>query len=387
VTAFQSGRYFSGGASNIGWATSTDGGRTWTSGFLPGLSLFSTPAGAAAAVSDPVVAYDAAHGVWLIASLGVSPAVSTLLISRSRDGINWDPPVVAARAVSASLAYDKEWIACDSWPTSPFLGRCYLSYTDLSSRGLSTQRSSDGGLTWSAPARGPDLPLSGAQPLSLPNGDLVVVYLSEAGIVAVRSRNGGTSFQIPTTVSPLAERPVPRFRAPPLPSAELDGNGRIYVAWQDCRFRAGCSGNDIVLSSSNDGVIWAPATRVPIDPARSPATHVVPGLAVDPASGGGSGRIAIAFHSLPAADCTLACRVDVGLISSSDGGSTWTPAQRLSAQSMPFSWMADTSSGRMLGDYISTSFVAGRAVPVFSLASEPSRTGRFRQATFATIVR
>ena len=38
VSAFQVGRFFDGGASNIGWATSLDGGVTWTSGFLPSLT-------------------------------------------------------------------------------------------------------------------------------------------------------------------------------------------------------------------------------------------------------------------------------------------------------------------------------------------------------------
>src|SRR6266581_7291474 len=33
VAAFKVGRYFKGGASNIGWATSITGGRTWTHGF------------------------------------------------------------------------------------------------------------------------------------------------------------------------------------------------------------------------------------------------------------------------------------------------------------------------------------------------------------------
>ncbi|MFD0327743.1 hypothetical protein ACFQZC_04635 [Streptacidiphilus monticola] len=36
VSAFQVGRVSGGGASNIGWATSTDGGQTWTHGFMPG---------------------------------------------------------------------------------------------------------------------------------------------------------------------------------------------------------------------------------------------------------------------------------------------------------------------------------------------------------------
>jgi hypothetical protein len=40
VTVFQSGRFLDGGAANIGFATSRNGGRTWRSGVLPGLSFF-----------------------------------------------------------------------------------------------------------------------------------------------------------------------------------------------------------------------------------------------------------------------------------------------------------------------------------------------------------
>src|SRR4051812_5359296 len=36
VSAFQVGRVSGGGASNVGFATSADGGATWTQGFLPG---------------------------------------------------------------------------------------------------------------------------------------------------------------------------------------------------------------------------------------------------------------------------------------------------------------------------------------------------------------
>src|SRR5262249_41162071 len=39
VSAFQVGRFFNGGATDIGFATSTDGGINWsTPGFLPGLT-------------------------------------------------------------------------------------------------------------------------------------------------------------------------------------------------------------------------------------------------------------------------------------------------------------------------------------------------------------
>src|SRR5207249_181434 len=46
VSTVQVGRFNNGGSSNIGWATSTDGGSTWpNSGQLPGLTVFSSPAG------------------------------------------------------------------------------------------------------------------------------------------------------------------------------------------------------------------------------------------------------------------------------------------------------------------------------------------------------
>jgi hypothetical protein len=39
VTAFQVGRIFGGGGGDIGFATSTDAGATWSSGVLPGITI------------------------------------------------------------------------------------------------------------------------------------------------------------------------------------------------------------------------------------------------------------------------------------------------------------------------------------------------------------
>src|SRR2546430_8727713 len=58
VTAFQVGRFFDGGASDIGWARSGDGGHSWTSGFMPGMTTSSGfSASPYARVSDASVAY------------------------------------------------------------------------------------------------------------------------------------------------------------------------------------------------------------------------------------------------------------------------------------------------------------------------------------------
>ncbi|TME44348.1 MAG: exo-alpha-sialidase, partial [Chloroflexi bacterium] len=64
VAAMQTGRFFSGGSTDIGWATSRDGGANWTHGFLPGITFYDNLGGSFPRVSDPSVAFDAKHGVW-----------------------------------------------------------------------------------------------------------------------------------------------------------------------------------------------------------------------------------------------------------------------------------------------------------------------------------
>ena len=139
VTAFQTGRVDGGGAAAIGWATSTDAGKHWRAGTLA-QSRYEL-------VSDPVVAYDATHATWLVAALGSGNTGVELWVSRSRDGVTWSQPVVAAD--DAPEEYDKEWVACDNSARSPFKGRCYLAYVDFAAQLLGVRRSLDGGQTWS----------------------------------------------------------------------------------------------------------------------------------------------------------------------------------------------------------------------------------------------
>src|SRR5439155_24366623 len=86
VAAAQLGRFFDGGSSDIGFATSTNNGTSWTSGALPGITVFA--GGPYARVSDPSVAYDARHNVWMISTLalGANISGSAVLTSRSVNG-------------------------------------------------------------------------------------------------------------------------------------------------------------------------------------------------------------------------------------------------------------------------------------------------------------
>src|SRR5262245_31328677 len=164
VATFQLGRFEEGAASNVGFATSTDAGRTWRAGVLPGLTGESKPTGRENRVSDPAVAYDALHGTWLISTLGVGAGAYDILVSRSRDGVRWSAPV--ATATGALL--DKEWIACDNGASSPFRGHCYVVYTDDARHQLVSQVSTDGGATWAPPALVAGTDLVGAQPVVRP---------------------------------------------------------------------------------------------------------------------------------------------------------------------------------------------------------------------------
>jgi hypothetical protein len=386
VTTFQSGRSREGGAAMIGFATSHDGGRTWRSGFLPGVTADSTPPGPGRA-SDPVVAYDAVHRVWLIATLSPAPGATRLLISRSADGIRWSGPVTAATATRGDLGYDKEWIACDNWSTSPFRGSCYLSYTDLTSnpRRLATQVSRDGGVTWSAgvPTTPRDPNVVGAFPVVQPNGTLVVIYLDGREMGSARSIDNGASF----TQARIAEATsidLRELRDPPLPAADVDRSGRIYATWHDCATRPNCSANDVVLATSTDGATWS-TRRVPIVSTRSRTHFVHPTVAADPATSGSRVRLGITYYVMPTAACDeLTCRIDAGFVSSPDGGATWTVPRRLTARSSRLGWLPPTALGRMLADYISTSYVRDAVVAVFAHASPPAADGTYREAIYAT---
>src|SRR4029077_8666003 len=68
VAAFQVARISEGGGADLGFATTTDGGKTWTQGYLPGLTD-NYKGGSFSAASDASVVYDAKHGYWLISSL------------------------------------------------------------------------------------------------------------------------------------------------------------------------------------------------------------------------------------------------------------------------------------------------------------------------------
>jgi len=371
VSAFQVARIEDGGGADVGWATSTDGGKAWTSGYLPGLTD-NYKGGQFTAASDAAVAYDVKHGLWLIATLPIIDNNGEAVgVSASSDGINWKKPVL----VDDSGSDDKEWITCDNTSTSPHYGNCYVEWDEPSQGDLVfMSTSSDGGKTWSAGQNTADqISGLGGQPLVQPNGT-VVVPISELGtMVAFRSTNGGKSWTKSTTIADQ------NFRTPDgglrngfgMPTAQIDGSGKIYVVWPDCSFRSGCSSNDLVMSTSTNGTSWSAVARIPIDPVSSTVDHFIPGVGINIGTSGSTAQLTVTYYYYPVANCNNSCKLYVGFTTSGDGGQTWTAGKEL-AGPMQLSWLPQSQNGLMVADYLAAAYSNGNPFGVFAVAKAPN---------------
>ena len=381
VATFQVGRFFDGGGSNIGFATSTNAGETWTHGFLPASTVFATPKGPYPRASDASVAYDAKHKVWIISWLGIvtpSGPVDVLVSRSTNGGLTFGPPKV----VNASGDFnDKNWSVCDDSASSPFYGHCYTEFDDFTKLNrVQLSTSTDGGLTWGAARTTPDHTcVIGGQPLVQPNGTVVMPIddCFETAILSIRSTDGGNTLTRPVLAAQLLNDGHPgAIRSPDLPSAEIDKSGRVYVVWTDCRFEAACNSgnNDLLLISSADGVHWTLPKRIPANPVGSGVDDLIPGLAVDRSTSDSSVHLGLVYYYFPSINCTPStCQLNVGFISSINGGASWSAAEQL-AGPMTLTWLPLTTQGFMVADYLSTSIVPGDddATPVFEVAKPPT---------------
>ncbi len=371
ITSFQVGRVSGGGGADIGYAVSSDGGMTWNNGLLPGITTFQG-GGTNSAVSDTNVAYDGKHGVGIISSLPISISNVQVAVSRSTDGGNtWGKPVVIANGPNL----DKDWLVCDSSATSPFYGNCYMEWDDTGAADqVYMSTSADGALTWSTPILISSALGLGGEPLVEPSGKVIVPFLTDTSTISsFSSSNGGVSWSAPVQVASVTDHTVAGgLRSDALPSAQIDATGNVYVIWQDCRFRANCSSNDLVMSTTADGTTWTTPARIPIDATSSTVDHFIPGLGLDPNTSGASAHLALTYYYYPAAKCTAStCALYAGFISSLDGGQTWSNPTPL-AGPMSLSWLPSTFSGQMVADYIATSFANGKAYGFFAVANAPS---------------
>ncbi|MGW4381011.1 sialidase family protein [Kitasatospora sp. NPDC004531] len=370
VSAYQVGRDVESGATNIGFAVTRDAGLTWNSDVLPGLTV--AGGGAHRRATDPAVAYSAWNHTWLVASLVFDGDTGGgVMVSRSSDdAAYWSAPSWAIGNDGAN--WDKEWIACDNWTSSPYYGTCWLTATRTSSpQAIEIAKSTDGGRSWST-VDGPRPASNGSYPVIRPDGTLVVLYGLNGNVSSFTVTGGGTGWTGRAAVNGGSRKDDPGLRDVAAVSADVDSTGRIVAVWHGCRAATGCQWNGLVQATSTDGLTWT-VTEIDTcaDTALCAATdRVTPSITADPLN---PGRFAIIYNDLSNA------AVSVRYLSSTDGGRTWKKRTSPLTTAMPLTWMPDTAQGRMLGDYLGIASANGNAIPVFPLASAPPAGQAFLQ--------
>lgn len=375
VASYQAGRFRDVGSTNIGWATSTDGGVTWQHGFLSGTTRVA--GGPYDRITDPSVTYDARYATWMIATVvftqtasGIS-APAVLVNLSTNGGLSWGSPITVANEGNGG-GMDKDWVICDNTATSPFYGSCYIQWDDYTRNDLilmSTSR--DGGRSWGATKTTANQ-ASGTSgyPLVQPNGTVIVPISSgnESSLLVYSSHNGGNSWSSTsfiTAVTSFASNAY--FRDNILLAPATDGSGKVYLVWVDCRFETNCRNNDLAMTTSTDGVNWSPVRRIPLTPVGSGINYYVTGLAIDGNTSGATAHLALLFYYYDA-KCSNNCTLSVGFAYSTNSGSSWSTRKTL-AGPFPAAWIA--SGNNKVGDYTAISFVQGKAVPFFASAVMP----------------
>jgi hypothetical protein len=366
------------GSADVGWSTSTDGGKTWTFGYLPDLTS-NYKNGKYGAAADPSVAYDAKHKVWMISTLPLvglqcCSLIGDVAVSLSTDGLHWGKPI----NIDKTHLDDKNWTVCDNNSKSKFYGNCYTEWDQALGTGeILMSVSSDGGKTWGPGKASADGAGGlGGEPLVQPNGTVIVPFVG-GGIASIRSTDGGKTWQSSVFVANIdAHGDAGGIRNPNLIGAAIDGAGKVFVVWAACSFRSGCSSNDVVMSTSTDGKKWSsPPTRIPIDSKNSTVDHFLPGIGVDIATSGKAGHLTIVYYYYPVSNCgginQPPCQLDVGFTTSQDGGQTWTAGKQLAGPMKPI-WLPLSDNGYMVADYVGVAYSNGNPFSVFPVATAPT---------------
>jgi hypothetical protein len=192
-------RFASGGAVDIFYAWTHDGGAHWHQSRLPGLTK--AVGGTYDRASDPVVAFGADGSVYVSSLVFDVTCPTAVAVSRSTDGgATFAMPVLAQHSNTCAVSDDKNWLVTDTQPNSPFFGRIYQFWTVFLSNGASPQVvrwSDDHGQHWSSTTslrRGSGSPRT--QAFVQPDGAITDTYLfaghARRHPAGVRLRNGTT---------------------------------------------------------------------------------------------------------------------------------------------------------------------------------------------------
>lgn len=237
--------------------TTRDGGKTWNIQALQwdaaGLVARGDPVLAYGPRPDTTGSFSFDNGVrFYLVNLAFPVGNSQrnfIAVSYSDDGGQvWSSPVIVSQPVIESE--DKPWITVDRSPSSPFFGRVYVAWTREPPVGFSTgfsAFSTDGGVTYSAPIQfaPTSSTATGIFNITDQNGNLYIflrIFISGFKVAVIKSSDGGLTFSAPIVidVSPNVAPIIgqgnflnsPSSNTPPnFPQAAIDANGTLYCVY------------------------------------------------------------------------------------------------------------------------------------------------------------
>jgi hypothetical protein len=337
---------------------SSDGGRTWhnSSDFV-----LQAPA---TLMTDPTLAWDDIGNIYSVGLVGHNPptwdTIGIAIYKSTDGGKTWGSP----NLIHTSAGDDKQWVAGDTNPSSPFHGRVYAVWDDGSQ--MRFARTLNHGTSWIGVGGGsiagssltgdsfsPEINVSA-------DGSIYIVWIAGSIIKMLVSTDGGDSFNLATPpatgVTTLsASLPAPHgwpvlpggnFRVLTVPTACVF-NQSVVVAWDD--FREGVSRIYYALSN-NGGSSWttgASGQALLASGLNPNLHHILPQMISDP-----NGAFGCAFYEFGPKPSTPL--IDVIMAQSFNGGASF---DHFTVTDQPWNpvtdapWSHGDSNVTFIGDY------------------------------------
>ncbi len=324
------------GTGYTGFSSSSDGGVTWADhGSLNDANSFGYPA----------LAWRRANGHFYLATL-YTGGLGMWDLGAGCSAATW------VGMVHTGGADDKEMLAADNDPASPYYGRLYAVWTDFADGHIYAARTSDGGQTWSA---GVDVSghnqVNGAWPAVDPvTGDVYVAWThwdvwldGPIDVEMARSTDGGATWN--PLANPMSDEINPRdvtattncgrpalngdIRYYPYPQIAVDQNGVLHAiySYDPDGYDYGDIVNIYYRRSTDQGASWKP--EIQVNDNWNTTDQFFPALAV-----GETGIIGVFWYDRRQDD-TNNLLYDRYMAMSRDGGLSFEANQRVSDESSP----------------------------------------------------